>query len=323
MGLSDMSIFEEYYKPKEFTDRFLGNSEQSVDVIIPVYHTNELWEANLIALYREVPVRRLLISDGGVIDDSIDIVQRFPRVEVFNHRQYKTLGKCIAELIKQVSSEWFIYVHSDVYLPPDWFDSMAKHQDEYDWYGCPMNITALINYRNHEPRRPYAGSQMGRKAAFGPALDEIDDDFVYRQEDFVFDKVVTDSGYKTGKVEDTFHYHQLMYRKSSGYDLNVTKVRVETNTSEAEVLRANDMQLRGIVKYLDPKEPYVIDDFKWLTSLMLQSGLISFNSFRKWIKLHNKNWLPYFTRALIVKMYYHQAIASQKKIIKKLLAIKN
>lgn len=318
-----MSVFEEYYKPKVFTDRFLMNSDQSVDVIIPVYHTNELWEANLIALYREVPVSRLLISDGGVIDDSIDIVQRFPRVEVFNHKQYKTLGKCIAELIKQVNSDWFIYVHSDVYLPPNWFDTMVKHQDEYDWYGCPMNITALINYRNNEPRRPYAGSQMGRKAAFGRSLDEIDDDFVYRQEDFVFDKVVTDSGYKTGKVEDTFHYHQLMYRKSSGYDLNVTKVRVETNTSEAEVLRANDMQLRGIVKYLDPKEPYVIDDFKWLTSLMLQSGLISFNSFRNWIKLHNKNWLPYFTRALIVKMYYHQAIASQKKIIKKLLAIEN
>lgn len=318
-----MSIFQEYYSPQEFTDRFLRDSADGLDVIIPVYHTNELWKANLIALYREVPVRRLLISDGGVIDNSIDIVKEFPRVEVLNHRHYKSLGKCIAELIKAVTSEWFIYVHSDVYLPSNWFDSMVKHQHEYDWYGCPMNITALINYRNNEPRRPYAGSQMGRKKAFGSALDKIDDDFVYRQEDFVFDKVVTDSGYKTGKVEDTFHYHQLMYRKSSGYDLNVTRVKVETNTSEAEVLRANDMQLRGIVKYLDPKEPYVIDDFKWLTSLMLKSGLISFTSFRKWIKLHNKAWLPHFTLSLIIRMYYHQAIASLKKIIKKVLAIKN
>lgn len=310
-----MSIFSEYYGEQLQKDRYLDDEANAVDVIIPVFHTNELWKTNLICLYREVPVRRLLISDGGVIDDSIDVVKEFPRVEIFNHRKYKTLGKCIAELIKEVTSEWFIYLHSDVYLPEMWFDTMMSHKDRFDWYGCPMNITTLINYRNYEPGRPYAGSQVGRKKAFEKKLDRIDDDFVYRQEDFVFDKIVIDNGYKTGKVEDTFHYHQLMYRKSKGYDLNVTKVRVETNTNPSEVLRANDMQVRGIVKYLDPVEPYVIADFKWLTRSMLLEGIISYNSFRKWIKLHNPNWLKYFNLSFLLSIYFQRGKSSIKKII--------
>ena len=32
-------------------------------------------------------------------------------------------------------------------------------------------------------------------------IDKIDDDFVYRQEDFVFDNLVKSNGFKTGKIE--------------------------------------------------------------------------------------------------------------------------
>jgi len=88
-----MSIFQEYFSDQAFIDRFQNDNSNAVDVIIPVYHTNELWRANLISIYREVPVRRLLISDGGVIDNSLDVIKEFPRVEVFNHRNYKSLGK--------------------------------------------------------------------------------------------------------------------------------------------------------------------------------------------------------------------------------------
>jgi len=130
-----MSIFQEYYSKQEFVDKYIQDPTDAIDVIIPVYHTNELWRANLISIFREIPVKRLLISDGGVIDDSIDIVKEFPRVEVVNHRHFKSLGKCIAELIKEVSADWFAYLHSDVYLPPGWFENMIKHKGDYDWYG--------------------------------------------------------------------------------------------------------------------------------------------------------------------------------------------
>jgi len=312
-----MSIFGEYYSRQAFVDRFEKDPADAADVIIPVYHTNELWRANLISIYREVPVRRLLISDGGVIDDSIEIVRQFPRVEVFNHRHNKTLGKCIADLIKEVSSDWFIYLHSDVYLPEGWFNTMIKYKDKYDWYGCPMNITALINYRLEEPRRPYAGSQMGRRSAFSEGVLRIDDDFVYRQEDFVFNKMVEDAGYKTGKVEDTFHYHQLMYRNTQGYDLNVKSISVVTDTKESEIMRANDMQIKGIVKYLDPIQPYVINDFKVIAFTMLFKGEIDYYGFREWIKKVNPVWLRYFNRKILFKVKYRLFRHQFKKAILK------
>ncbi len=303
-----MSIFKEYYSGQKFIDRFEINKADAIDVIIPVYHTNELWRANLISIYREVPVRRLLISDGGVIDDSIEIVKEFPRSEIFNHRNYKSLGKCIAELIKEVTSEWFIYLHSDVYLPSGWFDKMVRYQDTYDWYGCPMNITVLTEYRLHEPLRPYAGSQIGRKAAFESGIQRIDDDYVYRQEDFVFNRIVEDAGYKTGKVEDIFHYHQIMYRKSNGYDLNIKRVNVISDTKESEKRRMNETQIKGIVKYLNPIEPYVIRDFISHFKNMVRENQINYYEFKKWIKFTNIRWIPY------ISLYKYSEIKLRKKL---------
>lgn len=297
-----MSIFSDYYKHPDFSDRFEKESASGIDVIIPVFHTNELWYANLLSIYREVPVRRLLISDGGVIDDSIDTVKKFPRVEVFNHRENKTLGKCIADLIREVSSEWFIYLHSDVYLPEKWFDAMITHREKYDWYGCPMNITVMVNYRLNEPLRPYAGSQMGRTVAFAKGIAGIEDDYVYRQEDFIFNKIVEDAGYKTGKVEDTFHFHQVMYRNSIGLDLNVERVNIITKPKEFERMRSNEMQIKGIVKYLDPIEPYVIQEFKGHCEEMLMNGEIHYAGFRGWIQQTNSQWLPFFNWKLLLKV---------------------
>jgi hypothetical protein len=310
------SIFKEYYSDQFFYDRYVDDQTNSVDVIIPVYHTNELWRANLHSIYREIPVRRLLISDGGVFDDSLDIAKQFPRVEIFDHKKYRTLGKCIAELIKAVTSDWFIYLHSDVYLPEGWFNNMVKYQGTYDWYGCPMNITVLANYRLHEPRRPYAGSQMGRKEAFAK-VDLIDDDYVYRQEDFIFNKIVEDSGYKNGKVEDTFHYHQVMFRKSKGYDLNIKSVRIETNTNNNEVLRTKEMQLRGVVKYLSPDDEWALNEFRTYSHMMLDEGLIGYKSFRKWILLNNADWAVNFNYKYLVNYFmrrlYRKFINMAKK----------
>lgn len=315
-----MSIFQEYYSKQEFVDKYIQDPTDAIDVIIPVYHTNELWRANLISIFREIPVKRLLISDGGVIDDSIDIVKEFPRVEVFNHRHFKSLGKCIAELIKEVSADWFAYLHSDVYLPPGWFENMIKHKGDYDWYGCPMDITVMVNYKVRLATRPYAGSQIGRKEAFVKGINRVDDDYVYRQEDFVFNKIVEDAGYKTGKIENTFHYHQVMYRASKGFDIKVKSVHVDVNRSEAERKRANETQIKGIVKYLDPIEPYIINDFKVHFREMVREEELNYFEFRKWVKYTNIRWLPYtafpiYAKAKSGKLY--------EKVLHRLSQLKN
>ena len=213
MAKSD-SIFREYFAQRPFVDRFESDPNGAVEVIIPVIHTNELWRINLYSLYREVPIRRLLIGDGGCKDDSIDIVKEFPRVEVLDHREFRSLGYSLRHLIEAVQTEWFIYVHSDVYLPPGWFETMSRYQAQYDWFGCPQQITVMVEYPLVDHTRPYAGSQMGRKAAFMQGLSRIDDDYVYRQEDFVLADIVKKGGGKEGRIEDVFHYHQLAFRQS-------------------------------------------------------------------------------------------------------------
>src|SRR5437870_3911087 len=94
--------FHKYFQEREFIDRFARDSSRSVDVIIPVLHTNELWRSNLLSIYREIPVKRLLLGDGGCIDDTIEIARAFPRVRVFDHRSFKSLGFSIRRLIEEV-----------------------------------------------------------------------------------------------------------------------------------------------------------------------------------------------------------------------------
>src|SRR5688500_9369738 len=98
------SIFQRYYKTETLVDRFARDASRAIDVIIPVIHTTELWHNNLISIYREIPVNRLWISDGGCKDDSIAIAQKFPRVTVLDHRAYKSLGYCLRKLIEVVET---------------------------------------------------------------------------------------------------------------------------------------------------------------------------------------------------------------------------
>jgi hypothetical protein len=286
------SIFQRYYKPETLDDRLARDKSGAIDVIIPVIHTNELWHNNLISIYRDVPVNRLLISDGGCKDDSIAIAQKFPRVTVLDHKAYKSLGFCLRKLVEAVETEWFIYVHSDVYLPPGWFDTMRAHQPRYDWFGCPQRITVQVEYPNVDKMfdevRPYAGSQMGKKAAFmAGGIQKIDDDFVYRQEDYVMAACVPEE--RHGRIEDTFHYHQVMH-KVSPWARKLKRVSVQVEWSREEEIRASTMQVKGIIKYLAPSRVLAMEAEIHIIKL-LELEAITLPEMMDWIGKTNPVWL--------------------------------
>jgi hypothetical protein len=287
------SIFARYYADETFIDRYANNGKGAVDVLIPVLYTNELWRKNLTSIYREVPVRRLLLGDAGCKDDTLVIARQFPRVEIFDHSSYNSLGYSIKELIKSVESEWFLYLHSDVYLPDGWFDAMSKHQADYDWFGCPMRITALLEYPLVDKVRPYAGTQMGRKKAFLEGLERIEDDYVYRQEDWVFARIVEDSGYRHGRIEDTFHWHQMMPRhySDSRRVRTFTRVKIDAAMTREEEVYTADTQLRGTVKYLRPDFNQVSGARQNLLDLQ-KLGAIDLDEFYGWVERTNPDWLP-------------------------------
>jgi hypothetical protein len=300
---SSPSIFARYYQAEPFVDRLATDREQAVDVVIPIIHANEFWHANLVSIYREVPVKRLILGDGGCIDGSMDIARKFPRVEVLDHRGYTSLGYSIRHLIEAVRTEWFIYLHSDVYLPPGWFDTMCKHRLEYDWFECNQHITVLAEYPLDLPNveRPFSGSQMGRKAAFQGVTPVLDDDYLYRNEDIILAGLVKRTGFRYGKTSDTFHFHQVMV-KPGRWRRNIKRVDIHLDLSLEEEVRANETFARGIIKYLSPSEitPEVFGAVRDAIRRLVELKVATYNELREWTQKTNPIWVPHLDRTISV-----------------------
>ena len=292
------SIFKELFSEDIFVDRYLTDSNKCIDVIIPIMHTNELWLKNLHAIYREIPVNRLIISDDGCVDDSIEIASSFPRVTVLNHRNFKSLGFSLRKLIEEVQTEWFAYLHSDVFLPPDWFDNMCASRTNYDWFESSQRTTVLVevplNYG--EDFRPASGSQMGRKSAFENVLPRIDDDYLYRNEDIIFARLIKEAGFQYGRVTNTFCHHQLMDKKSI-WARKVDSISIGIKRSDEEERREYETQLYGLLKYLKPN----LQDFNrfqipTLITKMIELNKLNYSDFEGWINTVNPGWWIYIAR---------------------------
>jgi uncharacterized protein Smg (DUF494 family) len=302
MEIQKGSIFRRYFSEEPFEDRFLKDSRHSVDVLIPIIHTNECWKSNLLSIFREIPVNRLLIGDGGCKDDSLTIVKEFPRVVICDHRNFKSLGFSIRKLVEEVKTDWFIYLHSDVFLPDGWFDSMYIHQKKYDWFECEQNITVMVEYLREFKKSTrgfgFGGSHMGRRAAFEKALPHIEDDYLYRNEDIIIRTLVQNQGFKWGIVEDVFHYHQEMFKaSSSGRRLKSVNYQLEMNPKEE--IRMNSMQAKGFIKYLNPF-PVIIDEMQICIGRLLELNELDWNDFIKWVEETNPNWLPYLKKRVFL-----------------------
>jgi hypothetical protein len=284
------SIFRSYFHQGPFCDRYVQDAAAGVDVLIPVLHTNDLWEANLLSIYREIPVKRLLLGNAGCIDRTLDVAAKFPRVEVFDHRAYVSLGYSIRKLIEEVQSDWFVYLHSDVYLPPGWFDTMKKFQGQYDWYECKQHLTILLEYPKPNRHHPTSGSQMGRKAAFADVLPKIDDDYLYRNEDIIIAHLIEEAGKRYGRVDETYHYHQHMLKRSTwGRDV---RVEYSVEPTRKEEIRTCLMQAKGIVKYMNPTL-HLVDEVMLNVKRLQELGVLTQREFGRWATETNPTWRGY------------------------------
>lgn len=290
------SIFARYYSAEKFVDRFSSERENAVDVIIPIIHTNEFWRPNLTSIYREIPVNRLLLGDGGCIDGSIDVAREFPRVEVLNHRSFTSLGFSIRHLIEATETDWFVYLHSDVYLPAGWFAQMSRHRHKYDWFECEQRITVLADYMLEIPnaKRAFSGSQMGRKAAFTKVTPQIDDDYLYRNEDIIIADLLKREGFRYGKAGDTYHFHQVMH-KPSRWSRKLKHVDVHLDVARDEEIRAQSTYVRGIVKYLNPEDTSedVRNSLRYPVARLRELGDKSADEIEQWVRSAKPDWLPY------------------------------
>jgi hypothetical protein len=284
-----------------FEDRYtIEKPEVGVDVIVPLLHSTPFWRQNLLSYYREIPIRRLLVGNAGAIDGSDKILNEFPRVEILDHRGIRTLGKSLSELISTVETEFFIYLQSDTFLPPGWFDTMWGFREKFDWVGCPERPLVVLGAPTNDQggKRPMAGTQFGRTSAFNLVNGRIEDDFGYRQEDFIFEEHVLRSGGRVGGVHDTYHVHQITERLTSGRQLKVRSINVEFEP-ELDDDRVLATQLKGFVKYCNPRQETVRQAAYQEVAHLVGRKLFSLSEFISFAKLQNPIW-----RVPIALMYW-------------------
>lgn len=300
----DQNIFKEFYiNNLDLKDRKILSSEDGVDVIIPVMNTTRLWERNLYNFYERIPIERLLIGDGGCKDNTISIVQKFPRVEIIDQSSLKSLGYSINELIKHVKTQWFIYLHSDVFLPENWYENMCTNKHRFDWFECERVMSVMINYKpNHQntAERAYSGSQMGKTEIFRQFSPKIDDDYLYRNEDIVFSELVKSQGGKYGRTFDTFHYHQVLNREGE-LEPKYKEIKIIKETDLIWEKSMLDKHVRGIIKYLRPKgylNKIVVNSLSRLDEI----SPLDWHELTEWTKKTNPIWLSVINNKTMLKV---------------------
>ncbi len=295
MAKEPASIFREFYTEKTFIDRFLMEGGKGYDVIIPIVHTNEFWRSNLISYYSQIPVNRLLIGNGGCIDGSIEIAREFPRVEVLDHREVVSIGYSLRKLIEAVETEWFIYLHSDVYLPEGWMDGMKKHTDEYDWIESSHHITVMLDYElpyRDIPVRPFSGGQMGRSDVLRTVAQRIDDDFLVQTEDIVIASLVQQASFRYGRVHDVFLHHQLMNRTSPLKKRIKYISQFQYEWDPEDEMRTYIRAVRGIIKYMPPENGFYVQMAQSCLAGLARMAKIHASEFREWVARVNPAWTP-------------------------------
>lgn len=182
----------------------------------------------------ELPIRKLIL---GVGKDNINIQDKYRKyIIIVEQKQHKTLGKCIAELMAKVRTRWFVYLHSDVKIMPYSFEVMKNYmkEDVGGIEGSPI----LVRNNTHKllgryyTKRAYSGFQTFRTEIVQHIIKKIEDDFVYRNEDIIFQNAVL--------------IQRLKYEKSFAMYLHINEGKYIKNEKDAR-----EMYL-GLIKYTDP-----------------------------------------------------------------------
>jgi glycosyltransferase involved in cell wall biosynthesis len=100
-----------------------------VDVVIITKNSEHMLSECLKSVYKNVPVNRLIVVDGGSTDRTLAIVREFQKkhgnILVLQDRGTRATAR--QKGINQVKTEWFMFVDSDAVLCKDWFKKAEKH----------------------------------------------------------------------------------------------------------------------------------------------------------------------------------------------------
>ena len=271
-------------------------------------------EKSLYTVYREIPVKKLIICDGDSKDTTLEILKKFPRVEIFNKPDIISSGKVIEFLFSKVETEWLVLIDSDIFLAEGWYDEMKKYEKHFDVIESSKAILAYHFYREFPEKlqKDYRASHLCHLIKKESVNNyHCDDDFVFRVTDYLFRQSVESSGYKYGKVTSTEHSHNETERIPYESDSKKNYYKVVMSGPEKIILnkqKEKEMMIKNakaVVKYLDPDYLPSQSDHNINSLLVLLD--------KKWIEDNGPQWLQKYNSASKLKNY----IETGKKIYKK------
>jgi len=263
---------------------------EPVDVLFLTLDAEMYLEKCLDSVYREIPISRVIVVDGGSKDRTVEILNKYPRMEIHVRPDIRTTGKCYEFMLSLATTSWIVFMDADIELPAGWYDEMVKHKGEYDFFGCKRIMH--YEFRRVDPnsldinKRPMGAPWLARLESFKNY--HVDDDYMWRATDMLMRQVVEKDGYKFGKVSTTYHYHyttdNLMYESDTekrGSRLVFEEPRVEILDKKNWEKREEDFR-KAVIKYIEPEYVYPQGEEELLLTLMKLDP--------EWVKKTSMKW---------------------------------
>src|SRR4030065_1502889 len=105
---------------------------EAVDVVLLTKNSEKVLEECLASVYANVPVNQLIVVDGYSTDRTLEILNRYNQkhsnVKIFFDRGTRATAR--EKGIRQVTTEWFMFLDSDVVVCKNWYRKALEHIDE-------------------------------------------------------------------------------------------------------------------------------------------------------------------------------------------------
>src|SRR4030065_2262890 len=120
---------------------------QPVDVVVLTKNSEHLLDKCLSSIYENVPVKNLIIVDGHATDDTKKIIkntdEKHGNIRILNVNGSR--AKAREAGIRQVKTDWFMFVDSDVILSQGWLKRAEKNVKKDIGAVWGVNIDVIPN----------------------------------------------------------------------------------------------------------------------------------------------------------------------------------
>ncbi len=121
-----------------------------VDVVMLTKDSEHILRKCLNSIYRNIPVNNLIVVDGYSKDDTLNILKEFDEkygnVRILRDKGTRAKAREIG--IKNVETEWFMFVDSDVILCKNWFKKAKGYMDSDVGAIWGVNVDIVPNFNN-------------------------------------------------------------------------------------------------------------------------------------------------------------------------------